>query len=271
MPARDVCLPPTNWTVMLLPAVVPLVVAASLLAVAAAEPPVDGKQLATGLVTVLVVQLVGALALGMLARAFDTATRSAALRRFLAGYALLVGIVSLVALSPNHGDWRPRFDTIDWRLYAINVLVLAVDAAIAIAYFRGDPRREGARLEAAADDLYDLCFLTLQALFLVFAAFLVCVGMRPDEYPRGTRAVFLGVVAAAFVAKAVILTYVRTGRFAASGQRLLGRVSLDISRSRAEAKERAGRRRDAERERAELRRAVLQDGEATRCARGEQS
>jgi len=262
MPVSDASsVPRTDRILALVPALIPLLVAASLVFVALRNPPVDADVLALSLVTIVVLQLVGALALRVLAGAYgDSGSRSAALRYFFIGYAIIIVAVSFIALSPLSNDWQPRFDRVDWRMFAINVGVIAIDAAIAVACFRGDPRREGARLQAAAADLFDLWGLALQAAFIVFAIFLVCIGLQPDEYPRATRAVFLGVAAAYFVAKAIIVVYVRTARFAASGARLL--AGVDILPIRRRDRDAARATRLEERDKAAERRAIFNADEA---------
>jgi hypothetical protein len=244
MSASDVApVPRTDWTLALVPALIPLLVAASLVFVAFRVPPVDGETLSRNLVTIVVLQLVGALALRVLAAAYaDSASRAAALRYFFIGYAVIIVVITFSALIPRSNDWRPRLDSVDWPMYAINLGVMAIDTAVAIACFRGDPRREGARLQAAAADLFDLWALALQAMFVVFAIFLLCIGLNPDAHPQATRAVFLDMAAAYFVAKAVIVVYVRSAPFAASGKRLLAGVDILPLRQRDRDAARVSRR-----------------------------
>lgn len=227
----------TNWPAVALSAAIPLIVAAGMV-YAAVQPQWDEDtgDWAFALLALIPLEFVRALVMTILGDSFKH-YRSP---RHAVNYFLLsLGILAAMLLGfaaymlGLHGFIETMTTPHTWALILPVAALIVADGMISLYFFRGDPRCQAARLEAAADDVGNLLGLALYPTPLIlgagygllfalkqsgheFAAWL------PDFSVEGLRAAALFYAACYFAAKAALVAYVNTAAFNRSGRRLLG-------------------------------------------------
>jgi len=139
---------------------------------------------------------------------------------FFACFALLV---SLLPSRHSHSLSSGLFELVAelarpwfWLAFLVPVALLVAENAESLYLFRGDPRRQAARLDAMAND--SLSWLGIGMMLAgALAIFLVLARATVQEWVE----LSLLYAAAYFAAKAIILANVYTARFALTGRRVL--------------------------------------------------
>lgn len=155
-----------------------------------------------------------------------------AVRSFLLSFAILVviaAVLSVFILKRDWWEWISRPET--YRAIAFALALIAVDGVIGIYFFRGDPQRLSARLQAVADDARDwvqLGAFQLPVVLLLLYGVLLIVRETGNAawvpYPNSdaARAAALLYAGFYFFGKATLLAHAHTAEFARTGERLFG-------------------------------------------------
>ena len=147
---------------------------------------------------------------------------------------LLILIVIAVAISLYVLGFRDFIDLIRkpevYTAVALALAVIAVDGVIGVYFFRGDPKRLAARLQAVADDAKDwLQLAAFQApivLALSYGVLLLLKESRggfawvPEVGSDALRSACLLYAAFYFFGKAILLAHANTAQFNRTGRRL---------------------------------------------------
>jgi succinate dehydrogenase hydrophobic anchor subunit len=118
------------------------------------------------------------------------------------------------------------------RIIAIPAAIIIADGVIALYFFRGNPRIQAVRIQAAAEDLADWLQLALfPTPFVLAFVYGMLQWLRSNGYITGAwlpdldqqmlRSAGLLYAGYYFAGKALLLAHVHTRRFNGSGQRLL--------------------------------------------------
>jgi hypothetical protein len=240
----------TDWQAVVLSSMTPLAIAGGFIYAALTISWTPSADWVWGLVALVPLEFVRSLVMSTLGDAFKDYQNSAhALHKFLVSLASMA-VIGIVWSMFNLGIGvpfallaNPRFQ----HLLAIPVLVLVAEYAVTLYLFHGDPRREGARIQAAADDTFDWIFMTVFSLPLplIFLAIGYCwikygnaIAAWADSPDPSTHKdavslwldnpdpiVFVPAVlcygAWYFCIKAFLLARVHSAQFSRTGQRLL--------------------------------------------------
>lgn len=252
--ARSGAVEPTHWHAVFLSALIPLIIAGSFV-YAARNPPWEdeGPAWLYGLFALLPLELVRAMVLWILGETFAKWQNARqALRELMISLAVLAVFVLIGALSIfKVRELLVLLASLDtWKILLPTAALIIADAVIAVAFFAGDPRRAGARLQAAGDDTADLLFLMIYPTPIVVAGVygallfarthgVALAAWVPDVDADSLRALALYLAAGYFVLKAVMLGWVYTSRFNQDGRRLLARRWVVFLLNKAENRERA--------------------------------
>jgi len=179
------------------------------------------------LVLLLPFEIVRSVLLFFLSTAYrEYRNRWQAVKNFLGMVAFFACFALLVSLLPgrhSHSFSSGLFELVAalahpwfWLAFLVPVALLVAENAESLYLFRGDVRRQAARLNAMAND--SLSWLGLGMMLAgALAIFLVLARATESEW-----VVFSLLFAAAyFTAKAIILANVYTARFALTGRRVL--------------------------------------------------
>jgi hypothetical protein len=225
----------TDWQAVVLTLLLPLLVAASFAYLALQPQWDDSGEWALGLLALLPLEFVRVIVLWILRDAYaDYRSPAYAVRFFLLSL-LILAVLCLIGSLWQIGV-RPTLAALlepdTWRMIGPPALVIAADGVIGLYFFRGDPHRAAARLEAQGDDAQDLFVLALYAFPLLVAlpCFVVFVQVErgaqlPAWIPPGTdgiRAACLLYAAVYFAARGLLFAHAYSARFADSGARVLG-------------------------------------------------
>ncbi len=226
----------TDWPALLLAALVPGVVACGFVDAALVPEWEESGDWALGLGALFPLELVRALAFYFLGEAYqEYQNPQHAVHAFLISILAMCIVFFAIALGALGigGLFATLRDLYTLAVVAIPVAVVVADGVIGLYFFRGNARRQGARIEAAAADISDLLQLTLVAapiLFVVAAMVLIWLeksghrlrGWNAEDGNFGAlRPLCMFYVAGYFALKAWILAHVHTARFNNSGHRLL--------------------------------------------------
>lgn len=263
----------TNPQAVALSMAIPLTVAAGC-AYSALHPPWDDDdgQWAAGLLLLIPFEFVRALAISIVGDTFARWQNARqATRQVLFSLAILAGIVLAVAFAKM--SLRDLFAVLaspaTWKILLPPTAIIVADAVISVRFFRGDPQRASARMQAVADDAAELLFLSLYPTpLLVAGAYAGLLALQahgvaiaawvPPVGAASLRALALYYAAAYFVLKAVVAARVYTAAFNRSGVRLFGGEWVRLLLSKA-----GERQRDRADEQAKvLRRRRMLAGEA---------
>ena len=119
--------------------------------------PSEAADWAGGLLALIPLEYVRAIVLSILSDTYrQYRTPVQAVRFFLLSLAILTAIALAISVYVLKGDWwawiaKPEVH----RALAAALALIAVDGVIGVYFFRGDPKRLAARLEAVADDARD--------------------------------------------------------------------------------------------------------------------
>jgi hypothetical protein len=144
-----------------------------------------------------------------------------------------MGLIFGVYVLGFHDFFAALTDLAILRIISVPAAILVADGIISVYFFRGNPRLQAVRIQAAADDLVDLLQLALFPTPFVLA--LICAGVYwlrasghidaawlPDVDAETLRSAALLYAACYFAGKAILLAHVHSARFNGSGRRLLG-------------------------------------------------
>ena len=276
----------TNWQAVSLTLLMPGVAAAGLAALAL-QPQWDvyDDRWVDGLFVLIPFEFVRGIVFRILRDAYrDYRSPRQAVKFFLASVAILAlfCLVFAVFEAGFTAVFAALFDATAWKLIIPPAAIIVLDGVINLYFFRGDARREAARLDAAADDAEDwLGIAVYPTPLLVAAAYALLVYLRsrgwhvPEWIPPpsvdAAREICLLYAAAYFIGKGIVIAHVHTARFNRSGERLFGAdwIQRMLRNRRAEdrARDARGERRAAE----ARRRALKGDADPESCAgRGNQ-
>jgi len=259
----------TDWPAVALWALVPLTIAAGFVS-AAATPDWEATDWLGGLLLVIPFEFARTMVFSLLGDTYATyrGPRQAVLSFLLSMLILLVVSAAIgmwVVGVREFFAWLARPESIP--LLAVPILLVTADAVIGLYFFRGDTRRQAARIEAAADDALDwLLLIAFQAPIVLALGYGVLLLAResghgvpawiPSPGSEALRSFCLAYAAFYFAGKAALFGHVHLAHFNRSGRRLLSSkwVQMLIWRKRAEFATDA--RKEATKER--KRRAVLQ-------------
>lgn len=255
----------TDWSAFVPTLLVPALVVAGLVRLAL-QPQWgdDGGEWFEGLVVLILFEGVRVLVLRILR---DTLNEYRgpwqAVKFFLLSMLILAGIcLVLAAFAFKWQIFSILADPHTWKLILPPLALILADGVVNVAFFRGDPQRAAAQLDAAADDAEDWLGLAvfptplLVALACGLLYFLQARGVSGLSWlpPFGVdtlRQIGLLYAAFYFCGKAIVLAHVHTAHFLRTGKRLFGgRIaqlivtrSVDLSRSNALGEQRAAARR----------------------------
>lgn len=222
----------TNGSAIFTSTLIPLTVAAGF--VYFAFDPSQAADWARGLLALIPLEYFRALVLHILRDTYrEYRSPMQAVRFFLLSLAILIGIALAISLYVLKGDWWAWITQPDvYRAIAFALALIAIDGAIGVYFFRGDPQQLSARLEAVADDASDWVQLGgLQLPIVLGLALGLVVILRetghgfawfPEATMESLRSAGLFYAAFYFFGKAVLLAHVNTAAFNATGRRLLG-------------------------------------------------
>ena len=140
----------TDWSAVLISMLMPVTVAAGF-AYFALDPS-EAADWAGGLLALIPLEYVRAIVLSILSDTYrQYRTPVQAVRFFLLSLAILTAIALAISVYVLKGDWwawiaKPEVH----RALAAALALIAVDGVIGVYFFRGDPKRLAARLEAPA-------------------------------------------------------------------------------------------------------------------------
>ncbi|HEX7915291.1 hypothetical protein, partial [Rudaea sp.] len=186
-----------------------------------------------------------------------------AVKFFLLSMLILAGIcLVLAAFTFKRQIFSILADAHTWKLVLPPLALIVADGVVNVAFFRGDPERAAAQLDAAADDTEDWLGLAVfpGPLLVAFVCgllfFLQTRGVSglswlPPLSIDIARQIGLLYAALYFCGKAVVLAHMHTAHFLRTGKRLFGgRIaqlivtrSFDQSRRNALSEQRAAERR----------------------------
>ena len=222
----------TDWPAIALWTLVPLVVAAGFV-YAAMTPQWESDDWVRGLLVLIPLEYFRAFVTSILSDTYrEYRTPLQAARFFLVS--LLILIVIAAAISLYVLGFRDFIDLIRkpevYTAVALALAVIGVDGVIGVYFFRGDPLRLAARLQAVADDAKDwLQLAAFQApivLALSYGVLLLLKESRggfawvPDVGSDALRSACLLYAAFYFFGKAILLAHANTAQFNRTGRRL---------------------------------------------------
>ena len=147
---------------------------------------------------------------------------------------LVMGLIFGVYVMGFRDFFAAATDLAILRIISVPAAILVADGIIALYFFRGNPRIQAVRIQAAADDLVD--WLQLALFPTPFVVALICAALywlrsssayidgaaQPDVDEETVRSAALLYAAYYFAGKAILLAHVYSARFNGSGRRLLG-------------------------------------------------
>lgn len=255
----------TEWRALVPTLLVPVLVVAGLVRLAL-QPRWgdDGSEWLDGLVVLILFEGVRVLVLRILR---DTLHEYRgpwqAVKFFLLSMLILVGICLLLAVFTFKLEiFSVLVDSHTWKLILPPLALIVADGVVNVAFFRGDPQRVAAQLDAAADDAEDWLALAIFPMPLLVALacgllfFLQARGVSglpwlPPLSFDALRQIGLLYAAFYFCGKVIVLAHMHTAHFLRTGKRLLGgRIaqlivtrSFDLSQRNALGEQRSASRR----------------------------
>ena len=233
----DACLQarPTDWSAVFMAVLMPAAIAAGFVRAALTPQWTESETWVLGLFALVPVEFVRALVYSIVGDAFKYSEGPIqAARSFLLSMLILLilGLIAALYVFGLHDLAVALSDPQILRMLAIPATILVADGIIALYFFRGNPRLQAARIQAAADDLAEWLQLALfPTPFVILFAYGVIRWLRSQHYIAAAwlpeiseetlRCAGLLYAGYYFAGKALVLAYVHTQRFNRSGRRLL--------------------------------------------------
>lgn len=226
----------TQWQGVLVSALVPAIVVTGLVHHALGPQDLPESQIwAVGLACLIPLEFIRTLVVSLLGSAYETGRDPVqVIRTFLISVAILLAFCTVyVVLEGGISDGLSFLASPGlYKFVGLPLLITIVDGIFGVLSFSGDPRLQGERLQAFAEDSIDwLSLVLLRVPFLILPTYGLLVwaasaGWRfmawvpTPSAAFGLRFAFL-YAAAYFVGKTVLAAYVQTARFAQQRKRLL--------------------------------------------------
>jgi len=228
-------MPASDWSAMAVSVLMPVAIAAGFVHAALTSQWIESETWVDGLMLLVPFEFVRTLVYSILGDTFRTYEGPMqAVRSFLLSMLILMalGLIWAVCGLGFHDLFAALTDPAILRIILVPTAVVVADAIIALYFFRGNPRVQAVRIQAAADDLVDWLQLALFPTPFVLA--LMCAGLYwlrasgliggtwlpevDEETGRSAALLYAGYY---FAGKAMILAHVHSAHFNASGHRLL--------------------------------------------------
>jgi hypothetical protein len=226
----------TDWQAVIVTLLVPAVIGAGLVHLALEPQWSDSDDWIIGLFVLIPFEFVRVIVFWILRDAFkDYQSPWHAVKFFLLSVAIL-GVLCLVFALFEIG-FREVFgalaDPQTWRYILPPAGIIVADGIISLYFFRGDGRRQAARLDAIADDAQDWLLVAIARLpFVAGAVYALSIYLRSrgvavpewirDPSLEAFREICLLCAAVYFFGKGILLAHVHTAHFIRTGRRLLG-------------------------------------------------
>ena len=236
MPDSRLRVPATDWSAVTVSMLMPVAIAAGFVHAAMTAEWIESETWVYGLLLLVPFEFVRALVYSILGdtfRSYESPTQ--AVRSFLVSMLILlvIGLIFGVYVLGFRDFFVAVTDLGILRIISVPAAILLADGIIALYFFRGNPRIQAVRIQAAADDLVDWLQLALFPTPFVFG--LMWAGVYwlrsrvtidaaplPDVDEETVRSAALLYAAYYFAGKAILLAHVHGAGFNGSGRRLLG-------------------------------------------------
>jgi len=236
MPDSRLRVPATDWSAVTVSMLMPVAIAAGFVHAAMTADWIESETWVYGLLLLVPFEFVRALVYSILGdtfRSFESPTQ--AVRSFLVSMLILLvmGLIFGIYVLGFRDFFAAVTDLGILRIISVPAAILLADGIIALYFFRGNPRIQAVRIQAAADDLVDWLQLALFPTPFVFG--LMWAGVYwlrsrvtidaaplPDVDEETVRSAALLYAAYYFAGKAILLAHVHGAGFNGSGRRLLG-------------------------------------------------
>ena len=236
MPDPRTRVPATDWSAVTLSMLMPVAIAAGFVHAALTSQWIESETWVYGLLLLVPFEFVRTLVYSILGDTFRNYENPIqAVRSFLLSMLILLvlGLVFGVYVLGFRDFFAALTDLTILRIISVPAAILLADGIITLYFFRGNPRIQAVRIQAAADDLADWLQLALFPTPFVFGLIWagvywlrsrVTVDGAPgpqldEETVRGAALLYAGYY---FAGKAVVLAHVNSAFFYGSGRRLLG-------------------------------------------------
>jgi hypothetical protein len=225
----------TDWQALILALLMPAVIVASLIWLAVQPQWDDSPDWVTGLFVLIPFEAVRVIVLRILRDTFaDFRTPWHAVKLFLLslailtviclGFAFYVGGIGETLVALGHAQ--------TWSVILPPAAIIVADGVIGLYFFRGDPLRQAARLDAISDDAEDWLALSIMRLpFVAVGLYALMIWLRsrgwavphwvPEPSLEAAREICLLCAAIYFAGKGVLMAHVWTAHFNRTGRRLL--------------------------------------------------
>jgi hypothetical protein len=214
----------------------PVAIAAGFVHAALTSQWIESETWVYGLVLLVPFEFVRTLVYSILGDTFRTYEGPMqAVRSFLLSMLILLvmGLIFGVYVMGFGDFFAALTDPAILRIISVPAAIVVADGIIALYFFRGNPRLQAVRIQAAADDLVDWLQLALFPTPFVIA--LMWAGLYwlrsrvsidgtpvPDVDEEALRSAALLYAAYYFAGKAILVAHVHSAGFNGSGRRLLG-------------------------------------------------
>jgi len=236
MPDLRTRVPATDWSAATISMLMPVAIAAGFVHAALTSQWIESETWVYGLLLLVPFEFVRTLVYSILGdtfRGYENPIQ--AVRSFLLSMLILLvlGLVFGVYVLGFRDFFAAVTDLAILRIISVPAVILLADGIIALYFFRGNPRIQAVRIQAAADDLADWLQLALFPTPFVFG--LMWAGVYwlrsrasidaapgPDIDEETVRSAALLYAGYYFAGKAIVLAHVHSAHFNGSGCRLLG-------------------------------------------------
>ena len=236
MPDPRIRAPATDWSAAVLSMLMPVAISAGFVNAALTSQWIESETWVYGLLLLVPLEFVRALVYSILGDTFRSYEGPIqAVRSFLLSMLILLvlGLIFGLYVLGFRDFFAALTDPAILRIISVPAAFLLADGIIALYFFRGNPRIQAVRIQAAADDLVDWLQLALfPTPFIVALIFAGLYWLRssgrieapwlPDVDEETLRSAALLYAAWYFAGKAILLAHVQSARFNGSGRRLLG-------------------------------------------------
>jgi hypothetical protein len=220
---------------MAMSVMVPVTISAGFVHAALTWQWVESETWVWGLVLLVPFEFVRTLVYSILGDTFRTyESPRQAVRSFLLSMLILLvmGLIFGVYVLGFRDFFAAVTDLAILRIISVPAAILVADGIISVYFFRGNPRLQAVRIQAAADDLVD--WLQLALFPTPFLLALLCAGLYwlrasghiegawlPEVDEEAGRSAALLYAGYYFAGKAILLAHVHSAHFNGSGRRLL--------------------------------------------------
>jgi len=236
MPDSRLRVPATDWSAVTVSMLMPVAIAAGFVHAAMTADWIESETWVYGLLLLVPFEFVRALVYSILGdtfRSFESPTQ--AVRSFLVSMLILLvmGLIFGIYVLGFRDFFVAVTDLRILRIISVPAAILLADGIIALYFFRGNPRIQAVRIQAAADDLVDWLQLALfptpfvlalvaAGLYWLRSSGYIAAAWLPDVDEETARSAALCYAGYYFIGKAILLAHVHGARFNGSGRRLLG-------------------------------------------------